>query len=88
MDQRRSRRWSLLPALNINGYLNWTLYQGSINAVLYIDFIRRGVLLYCNPCNDRHLPNSVLVIDNASIYRNADLVRMCKETGVRIARQT
>ena len=62
---RRSERWSLLPALTINGYMSYLIYQGSITAELIEEFIEYQVLLYCNP----HLvPASVIILNNTSIY--------------------
>ena len=55
----------MLPALSLNGILHLEVVE---NAVTGADFCRfvEGVLLHMNEFS---LPNSVLVIDNASIHK-------------------
>ena len=61
---RRSERWSVLPAYGCNGFLEGTLiYQGSITAEIFNAWIEVTVLPQCTP-------GTILVMDNASIYRN------------------
>jgi hypothetical protein len=59
---KRSDRWSLLPAMTIDGYLAHRIFQGAIIAELTEEFLREDVL--------PHLVAShhVLLIDNASIH--------------------
>ena len=44
---KRSKSWSLLPALTIQGYLSWIILQGSVTQEIFIDFVRDHVLPYC-----------------------------------------
>ena len=78
---RRSERWSLLPAMTINGYLSYTIYQGAITSALMEDFLEYHVLPYCNP---HPAPCSVIVLDNASIHRSARVRELCERAGVRL----
>jgi transposase len=78
---RRSERWSLLPALTIDGYMSYLIYQGSITAELIEDFIEYQVLPYCN---SHPAPASVLVLDNASIHRSPRIRELCERDGVRL----
>jgi transposase len=71
---KRSERWSLLPALTINGYLSYTIFQGAITSELMEEFLEYQVLPYCNP---HPAPNSVIVLDNASIHRSARIRQLC-----------
>ena len=60
----RSKRWSILPALGINGYLYYEIYQGSFNSERFNSFVRR-LLTKMNPFPG---PRSVLILDNAKVH--------------------
>jgi hypothetical protein len=62
---QKSRNFSLLPALSMDGYLACNLYRGSIDAERFETFIRDDVLPHCTPYPG---PRSVIVMDNASIH--------------------
>jgi transposase len=76
---RRSERWSLLPALTVDGYLSYTIFQGSITSEILESFLEFQVLPYCNP---HPAPNSVIVLDNASIHRSERVRQLCERAGV------
>ncbi len=48
-DLRRSKRWSILPAFTVDGYIAWEIHQGSITAAIFNDFVRNQVLPQCTP---------------------------------------
>jgi DDE superfamily endonuclease len=60
----RLRRWSILPAIGINGYLDYEIYYSSFNSKRFNNFIRRLLL----KMNLYSRPRSVLIIDNYSAY--------------------
>jgi len=68
-----------LPALTVDSYLDFEIFQGSITAEIFMDFIEHKVLPHCNP---RPGPRSVLVLDNASIHKNPRLRELCERYGV------
>ena len=72
-----------MPALTVDGYLDWIIYQGSITSHTYIDFVRLKVLPHCYPFASGR-ERSVLVMDNAKIHYHPDLVRICNEAGVKV----
>ena len=76
---KRSERWSILPALMIDGYLDWIIFQGTTTADLFVEFVEERVLPYCSPYPG---PRSVLILDNASIHKNPRLRQLCDEAGV------
>jgi transposase len=76
---KRSERWSLLPALTVDGYLNCVIFQGTITSEIVEFFLENEVLPHCNRFP---APNSALVIDNASIHRSARMRELCKRVGV------
>lgn len=79
--QKRSERWSVLPAYTSSGYITHEIYQGSYNTERFNQFIAERVLPLCNPFP---APHSVIVLDNASIHRSPELRAMCEVKGVRL----
>jgi transposase len=61
---RRTERWSILPALTINGYSNKPLMiQGGVNKEIFVWWLVHHVIPF--------LPvRAIIVIDNASIHHN------------------
>ena len=82
-DLRRSKRWSILPAFTVDGYIAWEVHQGSITALIFNDFVLNHVLPHCTADGG---PRSVLVLDNARIHWNDDLIQMCEAANVTLAR--
>jgi transposase len=78
---KRSERWSILPAMTINGYMSYTVFQGAFTSELMEEFLEYQVLPFCNP---HPAPNSVIVLDNASIHRSARVRQLCEAAGVRL----
>ena len=75
---KRSKRWSILPALTIDGYMDWEIYQDSFTKVRFNAFIKK-ILLHMQPSP---LPRSVLIMDNHSIHHSEELTEMCVAAGV------
>jgi transposase len=73
---KRSERWSILPAVTVNGYIAFTMFQGAITAEVYEQFLLDSVLPYATP------GYSVLVMDNASIHRSPRVRHLCAAFGV------
>ena len=61
-----SKRWSILPAYTINGFITWQIEHGSFTKELFEDFMREKLLPLCNPFPG---PRSVIVMDNAPIHQ-------------------
>ena len=77
---QRSTRFSILPAMGLNGYLDYDIYHGSFNIDKFNYFIRRLL----PKLNAYPGPRSVLVLDNAKVHHSTDLTAMCEEAGVRL----
>ena len=78
---QRSKRWSILPAFTVNGYITFLIYHGSITASFYHAFIRDQVLPLCDrEGGDR----SILIMDNARIHHSQALKELCKEANVQL----
>lgn len=78
---KRSKGWSILPAYTIDGYLDWIIYQGSITAAIFNEFVRHHVTPLTTPFI-RGGPRSVIICDNASIHWNSELQTICELAGV------
>lgn len=61
-SMRRSERWSLLPAMTVDGYFAHTVFQGDITSAILEDFLEFKVLPLCTA------GYYVLLMDNASVY--------------------
>ena len=62
----RSKRWSILPAYTIDGFITWEVEHGSFTMELFEDFIELKLLPLCNAYPG---PRSVIVMDNAPIHQ-------------------
>lgn len=75
---KRSERWSILPAITINGYLDGTLIiQGSITAEIFMNWLESTVLPQLEI-------GMILVMDNASIHRVEGIAELCKRFFVQL----
>jgi hypothetical protein len=62
----RGARFSILPALSLDGVLDMSIIKGAINAEIYINFIE-GLAMEMNPYPGK---NSCLVVDNVRFHTN------------------
>lgn len=78
---KRSKRWSILPAITLDGYIAWEIYQDSFTTERFNAFIQDQLLPIMQPYP---LPCSVLIMDNHGIHHSEALTEMCEEKGVKI----
>ncbi|RXW12687.1 hypothetical protein EST38_g13170 [Candolleomyces aberdarensis] len=76
----RGQRYSILPALSLDGILHLDIISRSYTAQLFNEFID-GLLDNMNPFP---APNSVVVMDNASIHKSQELREMIEGRGMRL----
>ena len=74
----RSSRWSILPAIGINGYLEYEIFHGSFNSERFENFIRK-LLRKMTPFPG---PRSVLIMDNVSTHHSPYVRELCRQAGV------
>lgn len=68
-------RYSILPVIFLNGILHLNVSKKSYTTKLFNDFVNdllNFITLYCGP-------NSVLIIDNASVHHSEELWNIVKE---------
>lgn len=75
---KRSERWSILPAMTVDGYLAHHIFQGAITAAILEDFLESSILPLCTA------GYHILLMDNASIHRSHRVVQLCKDFGVQL----
>jgi transposase len=68
-----------LPALTCDGYIDWVIHHGAINAELFTQFLEERVLPNCSPYPGKM---SVIIMDNASIHKNPRIREICDNAGV------
>ena len=57
------------------------IYQGSLTATIFLDFVKKKVFPHCTPYSAGG-PRSVLVLDNARIHHSRELKDACDEAGI------
>jgi hypothetical protein len=78
--QFRGAKYSILPALSLDGILHLEVVENAVTG----DIFRRFVEGLLPRMNKWPLPNSVLVIDNASIHKVAGIRELVEECGMRL----
>jgi len=74
----RGSRYSVLPALTIDGYMAVRVVEGSIDGSEFFDFVVREVLPHMNEFPGQ---NSVMVIDNCSTHKSEALREVVEASG-------
>ena len=76
--QFRGAKYSILPALSLNGVLHLEVVKNVVTGAIFRRFIE-GLLPLMNRWP---LPNSVLIVDNASIHKVAGIRELVEERGM------
>lgn len=76
----RDQRWQILPAYAQDGVVLSRVFQGSIDAAVFEDFIQQ-LLKHCGKWPE---PKSVIVMDNASFHHSDRIKGMCADAGVKL----
>ncbi|KAF5373459.1 hypothetical protein D9615_009436 [Tricholomella constricta] len=76
----RGKRYSILPALSLDGVINCQIVEGSYNTETFTDFIS-GLLDQMQPFP---APNSVIVMDNCRIHKAPHIIEMIEERGMKV----
>lgn len=64
---QKCTNFSILPAMTVDGYIACQVYAGGVNADTFNAFVENELLPLCNEFPG---PNSIIVMDNASIHRS------------------
>jgi transposase len=74
-SMKRSERWSVLPAITMEGYLTFVMFQGAITGEIFESFLLKVLKLLAPGYH-------VLVMDNASIHQSPRVRDLCADFGV------
>ena len=78
---KRSKKWNILPAFTVDGYIAWKMHHDNIIVAIFNDFVRNQVLLQCTSASFGG-PRFVLMLNNAKIHWNSELIEMCETADV------
>jgi transposase len=78
----RGNRYQILPAYTQESVLLSRVFQGTTDSNVYEDFIEQ-LLHHCGRWSERE-PNSVLIMDNASIHHSDRIKQMCFDAGAKL----
>src|SRR5205814_8549914 len=78
MSGKRSTRWSILPAMGINGYIDYEIIQGGFNTDKFNMFIR----LLLRKMNLFPGLRLILILDNINSHLSENLATICEEARV------
>lgn len=77
----RTRRVSVVPAMDINGYFAWEILQGGLTKEIFEWFMEHRVIPQCNAWP---LPRSIIIMDNASAHQSLRVRALCDAAGIRL----
>jgi len=80
----RGQKYSILPALSLDGILTLEIFEGSVNRERFVEFLQKNLAPHLNPFP---MERSVVVMDNCSIHHDEDIRRIIEvECGKFIAK--
>lgn len=77
----RDQRYQILPAYTQEGIILSEIFQGSTDAVVFVDFMKRLLRQHCKRWPQER---SVVIMDNASFHHSEQIEAMCREAGVKL----
>ncbi|GBB83339.1 hypothetical protein RclHR1_10070001 [Rhizophagus clarus] len=77
----RGKRYTILPALTLDGFVAIDIFEGAYDKKRFIDFILDQVVPIMNPYPGS---NSVIMMDNARIHHDANLISILEGLGCRV----
>ncbi|GBC52517.2 homeodomain-like protein [Rhizophagus irregularis DAOM 181602=DAOM 197198] len=76
----RGVRYTILPALTLDGFIACDIMKGSCSQERFCSFILSHILPFMNPIPGK---NSVLVMDNAKIHHNEEMINVIKSVSLK-----
>lgn len=76
----RGKRYSAIAILSTDGVEDVYITEGTVDGDKFLDFIRRHMLPLLMPF-DGHNPNSIVIMDNASIHHIGPVIELITSVG-------
>ena len=76
----RGTRYSAITAISVRGVQDVVLAEGSVNGEVFADFIKDSLVPILQPFNCCN-PDSIVVMDNASIHHVDEVAELIIQTG-------
>lgn len=77
----RTRRVTVIPAMDVNGYFAYEVLEGGLTKDYFEWFMEHRVIPLCNPYPH---PRSIILMDNASSHRSLRVQALCDQKGIRL----
>ena len=74
------KRYSVIAIMSTNGVEDIYIHEGSVNGEVFLDFIRKCLLPLLMPFNGYN-PNSIVIMDNASVHKSEEVLEMINGVG-------
>lgn len=79
----KGKRYSAIAGLHMGGMLDVYVTAENVNADTFYEYVERCLLPYLLPFNGVN-PNSVVILDNASIHHVERVVKLIEDTGAMV----
>lgn len=76
----KGKRYSAIAGLHMGGMLDVYVIAGNVDADTFCEYVEYYLLYYLLPFNGIN-PNSVVILDNASIHHVEGVVKLIEDTG-------
>ena len=74
------KRYSVIAIMSTDGVEDIYIHEGSVNGEIFLDFIRKCLLPLLMPFNGSN-PNSIVILDNASVHKCEEAAEMINGIG-------
>ena len=74
------KRYSVIAIMSTDGVEDIYIHEGSVNGEIFLDFIRKCLLPLLMPFNGSN-PNSIVILDNASVHKCEEAAEMINGVG-------
>ena len=74
------KRYSVIAIMSTDGVKDIYIHDGSVNGEIFLDFIQKCLLPLLMPFNGSS-PNSIVILDNASVHKCEEAAEMINGAG-------
>ena len=74
------KRYSVIAIMSTEGVEDIYIYDGNVTGEIFLDFVRKCLLPLLMPFNS-HNPKSIVILDNASVYKSKRILETINGVG-------